>query len=82
MSNVTNGLGLPGITKKLSDTSVFDNYTVKWKQFDLSNTDHILELSVIETEGMKGDNIVLISSDKFTFMDRYFVILRYMEKNV
>ena len=82
MNSAMNGLGVPGITKKLSDAAKFDNYTVKWKQFDLSNAEHILDLSVIETEGMKGENIVLISSDKFTFMDRYFVVIRYMEKNV
>lgn len=79
---VIQGLSMPGITKKLSESSAMDNYTVHWKKFDLSDEASILELSLVETRALKGDEVIIISSDKFTFMDRYFVIIKFMEKNV
>jgi len=73
---------LPGITKKLS-SSTEEGYVIHRKKFDLDDEADRLELSNLETAALNSDKkVVLIDSDKFTFMDKYFVILRYMEKTV
>lgn len=76
-----NPIELPDISKKLTSTRRGTDYTVRWKKFDLSDPADLLDLSNVETRALKGDTIFISSYDKFTFMDKYFVIIKYFEKN-
>lgn len=75
------GMEMPDISKKLSNKKTMAEYTVRWKKFDLADPADLIELSNLETLAMRGDRVVLLSNDKFTFMDKYFIVYRYMEKN-
>ena len=72
---------MPAISERVNTSKALQDYSVKYFKADMDDQGDILELQRIETEGLKGDNIVLLSKDKFTFMDHYFIVISYMEKN-
>ena len=73
---------LPGISEKLGDNGMpkIDGYSVKYFKADLNEVSDVMTLQQIETQALKGDEIVLLDRDKFTFMEKMFIIVRYMEK--
>lgn len=77
----TKDIGLPGMTGK--NTTTLTKYKVKYYRADLSDEADMLELSDIETKAIHStpgsEEVVLMSTDKYTFMDRYFVVLKYLE---
>lgn len=58
-----------------------ENYSVKTMKVDIDDPVMCMELDKIQTEGIQGDRIVILDKDKFTFMDKYFIVVTYMEKN-
>ena len=69
---------------KLTGKTGFDKYVVKYLKADVDDLADMLEISSIETRALRAkpgdEEVVLISGDKFTFMDKYFIVLKYMEK--
>ena len=55
-------------------------YKVKYLKASLDEVDQRTDLEIIESRGLEGKDIVIIAKDKFTFMDKYFVIVTYLEK--
>lgn len=73
---------LPGMFGSQSDTSkIWESYSVKYKKFDLDEVADVLELQNIETVGLKGQDIVVLKKDGFAFMDKYMIVIQYLEKN-
>lgn len=76
---------MPGISSKIGGKkNAFGNYTVKYLKADFSEPADMLDLQNIETRALHSkagdEEIVLLDKDKFTFMDKYFIILKYLEK--
>lgn len=83
MSNiVTQELGIPGLTGKLDSANAFDGYTIKYAKADLDEPVDIMFIQDIETRGLRGDEIVVLNKDKFTFNEKYFIVLQYLEKSI
>ena len=75
----TEELPLPNFGPK-PDTDL-NKYKVRYLKANLDDPGDRTELEIIETKGIKGDNeVVLLSVDKFACMDRYYIVLKYMEK--
>ena len=75
-------LGIPGLTSKdLSGSFDPAKYSVKYFKADLGDDGDVLVLQEIETRGVRGKDVLILSLDKFTFMDRYLVVVKYLEKN-
>jgi len=79
---------LPTIGKG-SKVNPYANYSVKYFKASMDEPGDMLELSQIETKAIRGSHekpseaeIVLLDKDKFTFMDKYFIIVKYLEKIV
>lgn len=72
-------MGLPGLSAKFS-SKAFDGYTIKYCKADLDEPADMFQLQEIETKSLRGDEIVLLEKDKYTFLEKYFIVLRYMEK--
>ena len=70
-------MGGPKSSKKLT----MEDYSVKYLKADMSDRGEVAILEAVETRAIHGTDIVLIDKDKFTFMDKYFIILKYLEKN-
>ena len=77
---VTQELPIPPISASHSSTAWVDNYTVKYLKANVGDLGDLMKLQEVETKGLKGDEVVLLEKDKFTFMADYFIILKYMEK--
>ncbi len=71
---------LPGLTTK-SGVIDYSNYSVKYFKADLDDQGDLLTLQQIETRGVRGDGVLILSRDKFTFNTSYFLIIQYMEQN-
>jgi len=71
-------LELPGFT---GGKTGFDplKYKVKYAKIDLDDVASRAELEILETKGLTGTDIVVLSKSSFTFMDKYFIIITYLE---
>lgn len=81
----TRDIGMPGISGKISNkNNNVDKYTVKYHKANMDEPADMLRLSEIETKALHSkpgeEEVVLIDKDKFTFMDKYYIILKYLER--
>ena len=72
-------IGIPGFTSKDNQTIDPKQYTVKYFKADLDKDEDRTLLQDIITRGMRGEFLIL-SRDKMSFMDKYFLVVEYMEK--
>ena len=72
--------GFPGFGGNGQDFG-FDplKYRVRYGKYDLDDMGAVSELEIIETQGLAGKEIVVLNKDKFTFMDKYIMIVTYLE---
>lgn len=54
-------------------------YKVRYSKIDLSDAGSIAELEILETKALHNDGVFILNKDKFTFMDKYFIIIAYLE---
>ena len=57
-----------------------EKYRIRYYRADVTDLQEISELERILTEGLDGKNIVILEKDKYSFQDRYFVVVTYLEK--
>lgn len=56
-------------------------YNVRYLKANLEDPGERTELEIIETRSLDPKSgIVLLTADKFTFMDKYIVIIKFLEK--
>jgi hypothetical protein len=74
---------LPGFGgSKSSGPMDVTKYSVKYAKIDLDDAGSRAELEILETRGLKGESTIVLSKDKFVFMDKYFIVVTYLELNV
>jgi hypothetical protein len=73
--------GMPGITPTVGVAKTFQGYSAKVMKVDLEDLGDVATLENVLTRGMTTDEIIVLERDKFTFMDKYYVVITYMEKN-
>lgn len=71
-------INLPGFGPAPKNS--MDKYAVRYCKANLDEIDQRMELEGIETRGLKGEEIVIIQRQNFTFMDKMFIVLTYLEK--
>ena len=76
------GKGNPFPGEELFDdmAKAMKDYKVFYLKGSLDDESFITLLEKIETQGLQGDEIVLLSQDTFTCDTEYFVVLKYMQK--
>lgn len=74
---------MPGISDITNSqtANLYSNFNVKYLKVDMDSPSAISILEEIETRAIRGAKIAILTRDKFTFMDRYFMIISYMEEN-
>ena len=55
-------------------------YRVKYGKFVIGETGGNDELEAIETQGLRGVDIVVLNKTTFTFMNEFYMIVTYLEK--
>lgn len=74
-------LSLPGFGGGSSASAIDPNgFRVRYGKYDLDDMGSTSELEIIETRGLFGKDIVVLSKDKFVFMDKYFLVVTYLER--
>jgi hypothetical protein len=59
---------------------ILSDYSVKYKKFNLDEASDVLELQLLETTGLRGQDVVILKKDTFVFMSSFFIVIQYMEK--
>jgi hypothetical protein len=73
-----NEMSLPGFGPQAKDD--MSKYAVRYLKANLDEADQRIELETVETKGIRGEDIVIIQRQNFTFMDKMFMVLTYLEK--
>lgn len=77
----TEELSFPGFGPKKQEGVDFSGYSVRYAKIDLDNPSSITELEILETRAIRGQGIIILSKDKFTFADRYLIVVCYLEQD-
>lgn len=56
------------------------DYRVRYFKANLSDAGDLGMLELLETEALEGTNKILLSKDKFSFQDNFFIVITYLEK--
>lgn len=72
---------MPSMTGGSSESKIYDKYSVKYLKANLDEPAEVIQFQNIETQGLRGDDIVILTKDKYVFMDKYYVVMQYLEKN-
>lgn len=75
---IPNESPMPGMS---SQPNPAIDYNVKYMKIDLDDPGDKMDLQDIETRALRDAGVQILTRDKFTFMDRYFMIISYMERN-
>lgn len=64
----------------------YEGFSVKYYKCDMNEPADVMELCTIETRALQSkpgkEEVVLVDKDHYTFMDKYFIILKYLEKTI
>lgn len=72
---------LPPMADKLKNKNEYSNYSVKYIKANMDEMGDMGALQEILTRSINGSgDIVVLSRDKFAFMDKMFLIVEYLEK--
>lgn len=79
---VTDENAIPGMTKKVKSDTPFEGYVVKYLIADMTDLEMVLQVQDLETKALSSaaSGVVLFERDKFVFGEKYFVVLRYLQK--
>lgn len=78
---LTQEMPIPAMADRLKNKTGLEGYSIKYLKADLDDLEDLCRLQDLETRGIQGDSIVLLSRDKHSFMNTYSIILQYAEKN-
>lgn len=77
---IASGDMFPG-TELVDDMAkMLEPYQVFYIKGSIDDESFLIQLERLQTQGIKGDDVVLLSEDTFVFQDEYYVVLKYMQK--
>jgi len=56
-------------------------YTVHYKKVDVDDPVSLSELENLETLAIRDEGVYILSSERFFFMDKIFLLVKYLKKN-
>jgi hypothetical protein len=71
-------VGLPGF----GPSTKFDlkKYAVRYVKVLIDDASQLAELEILETKGLAGEDIIILSKEKFNHFEKYYIVLNYLEK--
>lgn len=74
---------LPGILPTKNKGAIDpDKFSIKYQKLNMDEPGDIIELERIETKALRNQGIFVISTERFIFMDKIFMLVKYMEESV
>lgn len=78
--NNENEMALPGMLVGKNATNNMDNYAVRYLKVDVDDGAARIELEKIETRAYRNQGVFVLSKEKFTFMDKFYFVVSYLEE--
>ena len=72
----------PGFGSKKIDEGDFKNYKVRYALIDVMDPGSRAELEIVETKAVKGQGVIVLTKDTYTFMDKFFIVISYLELDI
>jgi|HigsolmetaAR202D_1030399.scaffolds.fasta_scaffold03413_11 hypothetical protein len=72
---------IPGFGPSQPTELDLSQYKVRYSKIDLDDPGSIAELEILETRAIRNEGIHILNKDKFVFMDKYFLIVSYLEQD-
>lgn len=74
-------ISIPGFGPASANTGKLDplKWRVRYGKFDMDDMGSVAELEIIETRGLSGTDILVLNKDKYTFLEKYFLVVTYLE---
>jgi hypothetical protein len=69
----------PGFGSRKVDENDFKNYRVRYALIDVMDPGSRAELEIVETKAVQGKGVVVLTKDTYTFMDKFFIVISYLE---
>ncbi len=57
-----------------------DNYAVRYLKVDVDDGAARIDLEKIETRAYRNQGVFVLSKEKFTFMDKFYYVISYLEE--
>ncbi len=73
-------ISIPGFGQQ-TNSGKFDplKYRVRYGKYDMDDMGAVSELEIVETKGLTGIEIVVLNKDKYTFLEKYIMVVCYLE---
>jgi hypothetical protein len=80
---VTNENPLPGIMRKTgnSENEFYKRCRVRYQSFDMRDLADLAELERIETKALRGEGLYITDYKNYTFMDKMYYLVKYIEED-
>ncbi len=74
-------ISIPGFGPKAGNSGVFDplKYRVRYGKYDMDDMGAVAELEIVETKGLAATEIIVLNKDKYTFLEKYIMVVTYLE---
>lgn len=71
---------IPGFVP--DSNKAFDNskHRVRYSKIDLDDLGSIAELEILETKALRNEGVYILSKERFSFMDKMFIVVQYIER--
>ena len=76
-------ISIPGFGPSIkADEFDASKFRVKYLKIDFDDLGSISELQTLETRAIRNEGIYVLTKEKFTFNDRYFLVISYLEQEI
>ena len=72
---------LPGFVPEASKAFDAEKHRVRYSKIDMDDLGSIAELEILETRALRNQGVYILSKEKFTFMDKIFLLVQYIERD-
>lgn len=72
-------ISIPGFGPQNQNDFNVDKYRVRHVKIDCDDPGALAELDILETKGLKGEEIVILNKTGWSFLDKYLMIVTYLE---
>lgn len=57
-----------------------EKFCIRYAKIDLDDPTSLADLEMLETRALRNNGIFILTKDKFTFADKYYMIISYLEQ--
>ena len=72
---------IPGYVPDSNKAFDADKHRVRYSKIDMDDLGSIAGLEILETRALRNQGVYILSKEKFTFMDKIFLLVQYIERD-